>query len=213
MVDNWSEMRRNFEAYADFYTNIVKAFVGKRNFKKRLQTMAEGAEIATVSDEALALIGVENGRRVWDDVFQLSEGKIRKIHNDETYPPEWRSDILPQYTRASKDDPSVERNTENKCWNEAGIARFNELRQLVKADCLTYPDFKIKWLRHARDNMKKTDGINVEKDASSKIIEADDDLHKGAATHPVLNEAKQQEGVASGDETDEEDEGDEAELE
>jgi hypothetical protein len=63
--------------------------------------------------------------------------------------------------------------------------------------------------------MKKTDGINMEEDASSKIkiIKADDDLHEGAATHPVLNEAKQQEGVASGDETDEEDERDEAELE
>jgi hypothetical protein len=213
MMDNWSEMRRNFEAYADFYTYIVKAIVGKRNFKKRLRTMAKGAEVVTISDEALALIGVENGRRVWDDFFHLSEGKIRQIRNDETYLPEWRSDILPQYTRASKDDPSVERNTENKCWNEAGIVKFNKLRQLVKADRLTYPDFKIKWLCHTRDNMKKTDGINVEEDASSKIIEADDDLHEGAATYPVLKEAKQQEGVASGDETDEEDEGDGAELE
>jgi hypothetical protein len=62
--------------------------------------------------------------------------------------------------------------------------------------------------------MKKTDGINVEEDASSKIVEANDDLHEGTATHPVLNEAKQQEGVASGDDTEEqEDEGDEAELE
>jgi hypothetical protein len=55
-------MRRNFEAYAGFYTYIVKAIVGKRNFKKRLRTMAEGTQIVTVSDEALALIGVENDR-------------------------------------------------------------------------------------------------------------------------------------------------------
>jgi hypothetical protein len=198
--------------------------------------MAEGTEIATVSDEALALIGVENGRRVWDDVFHLLDGKIRQIHNDETYPPEWISDILPQYTicqirndetylpewisdilpqytRASKDDPAVERNTENKCWNEAGIVRFNELCQLVKADRAIYPEFKIKWLRHARDNMKKADGINVEEDASNKIVEADDDFNEGAATHPVLNEAKQQQGIESGDKTDEEEEGEEAELE
>jgi hypothetical protein len=43
--------------------------------------------------------------------------------------------------------------------------------------------------------MKKTDGINVEEDASSKIVEADDDFGEGAATQPVLNEAKQQQGV------------------
>jgi hypothetical protein len=56
-MDNWLEMRRRFEAYTDFYTYIVKAIVGKRNFKKRLRTMAEGAEIVTVSDEALASWG------------------------------------------------------------------------------------------------------------------------------------------------------------
>jgi hypothetical protein len=81
-MDNWSEMRRKFEAYADFFTCIVNAIVGKRNFKKRLRTMAEGAEIVTVSDKALALISVENGRQVWDDVFQLSEGEIPQICND-----------------------------------------------------------------------------------------------------------------------------------
>jgi hypothetical protein len=104
-MDDWSEMRHNFGAYADFYTYIVKAIVGKRNFKKRLRNMAEGTEIVTVSDEALALIGVENGRRVWDDKFLRSEGKIRQIRNDETYPKEWETDVLPQYTRTPKTIP------------------------------------------------------------------------------------------------------------
>jgi hypothetical protein len=211
-MDDWSEMRRNFGAYADFYTYIVKTIVGKRNFKKRLRTMAEGTAIVTVSDEALALIGVENGHRVWDDKFLRSEGKIRQIRNDETYPKEWETDVLPQYTRASKDDPSVERNTENKCWNEAGIIRSNELRQLVKTDRTNNPDFKINWLRQAWEAMKKTDGKNVEEDAGSKHVEADDDFHEGAATNPVLNEAKQQEGVASGDDTEEEEEEEETEV-
>jgi hypothetical protein len=85
-MDNWLELRRNFVAYADFYTYLVKAITGERNFKKRLRTMAEGTEIATVSDEALALIGVENGRRVWDDVFHRSGGLIRPIRNIEPYP-------------------------------------------------------------------------------------------------------------------------------
>jgi hypothetical protein len=210
-MDNWLEMRRSFEAYADFYTYIVKAIVGKRNFKKRLRTMAKGAEIVTISDEALAFIGVENGCRVWDDVFHKSKGKIRQVRNDETYPKEWISDILAQYTRASKDNPSVERNTKNKCGNEAGILRFNELLpQLVKADRAAYPEFKIKWLCHAWDNMKKKDGINVEEDVNNKVVEADDDFNKGAATtHPVLNKAKQQEGIESGEDTEEEVEGEE----
>jgi hypothetical protein len=211
-MDDWSEMRRNFGAYADFYTYMVKAIVGKRTFKNRLESMAEGTEIVTVSDEALALIGVENGRRVWDDKLDRSDGKIRQIRKDEIYPLEWETDILPQFTRASKDDPSVERNTENECWNEAGIIRFNELRQLVQKDRTDNPDFKITWLRQAQAAMKKTDGVNVGEDAGSKHVEADDDFQEGAATNPVLNEAKQQEGVAD-DKTDEEEEGEGEETE
>jgi hypothetical protein len=53
--------------------------------------------------------------------------------------------------------------------------------------------------------MKKKDGINVEEDVNNKAIEADDDFNKSAATtHPVLNEAKQQEGIESGEDTEEE---------
>jgi hypothetical protein len=60
--------------------------------------------------------------------------------------------------------------------------------------------------------MKKTDGINVEEDAGSKHVEVDDDFNEGAATNPVLTEARQQEGVASEDETDKEEEGEETEV-
>jgi hypothetical protein len=204
-VDDWSEMRRNFGAYADFYTYMVKAIVGKRTFKNHLESMAEGTEIMTVSDEALALIGVENGRQVWDDKFERLDGKIRQIRKDKIYPPEWKTDILPQFARASKDDPSVERNTENKCWNEAGIIRFNKLRQLVQKDRTDNPEFKINWLRQVRAGMKKTDGLNLGEDAGSEPVEADDDFQEGAATNPVLNEARQQEGVAN-EETEEEEE-------
>jgi hypothetical protein len=212
-MDDWSEMRRNFGAYADFYTYMVKAIVDKRTFKKHLESMAEGTEIAPVPDEALALLGVENGHRVWDDKFERSDGKICQIRKDEIYPPEWETDILPQCTRASKDDPSVERNTKNKCWNEAGIIRFNELRQLVQKDRTDNPDFKINWLRQARAAMKKTDGVNVAEDAGSKHVEADDDFQQGVASNPGLNEARNQEGVAD-EETDEEEgeEGEETEV-
>jgi hypothetical protein len=51
---NWLELRRNYAAYYDFYTYLLSSIVGKWNFKIRLNTMAEGEEIATVSDEAFS---------------------------------------------------------------------------------------------------------------------------------------------------------------
>jgi hypothetical protein len=52
-LDDWLELRRNYEAYDVFYTKFVRAIVGKRPFRSRLRSMTEGDEIATVSDEAL----------------------------------------------------------------------------------------------------------------------------------------------------------------
>jgi hypothetical protein len=63
-MTNWLELRRNFVAYYDFYTNLLPSTVGKRNFKIRLNTMAESEEITTVSDEALALLGIENAHKL-----------------------------------------------------------------------------------------------------------------------------------------------------
>jgi hypothetical protein len=59
-LDDWLELRRNYGAYYVFYTKFVRAIVGKRPFRSRLHSMAEGDEIASVSEEALTLLGFEN---------------------------------------------------------------------------------------------------------------------------------------------------------
>jgi hypothetical protein len=97
-MTNWLELRHNYVAYYDFYTYLLPSTVGKRNFKIRLNTMAEGEEVATVSDEALALLGIENGHKLWDDIWAKSAGKVRVIRKDETYPEEWNSTVCPQYS-------------------------------------------------------------------------------------------------------------------
>lgn len=194
-MDEWLDLRRNFEAYSDFYTYMIKAIVGKRNFKKRLLNIAEGAEIATISDEALALVAIENCREVWDDVYKRSDGLIRQIGKDETGPPEWKSDFLPLYTRASKDDPSSDQNSERKSWSEAGIVRFNELHALIKADRDDHPNFKLDWLRQARAAIKDSEGTTL--DPAIKTVEAVDDFQvEGETAETALNDAANQEGVA-----------------
>jgi hypothetical protein len=40
-MDNWLELRRNYAANYDFYKYLLPSVVGKRNFKIRLNTMAE----------------------------------------------------------------------------------------------------------------------------------------------------------------------------
>jgi hypothetical protein len=108
--------------------------VGKRNFKIRLNNMAEGEEITTISDEALALLGIENGHKLWDDIWAKSAGKVRVIRKDEPYPEEWNLTVFPEYTWTSKADPAIDKHTEDKRWTQAGICRFNSLRQAIIAN-------------------------------------------------------------------------------
>jgi hypothetical protein len=75
-------MKRNYAAYFVFYTQFVRATVGKHPFRQRLRSMAVGDEIATVSDEALTLLGIENSYEMWNDIYKISDGEICSVHND-----------------------------------------------------------------------------------------------------------------------------------
>lgn len=196
-MTNWLELRRNFAAYYDFYTYLLPSIVGKRNFKIRLNTMAEGEEIATVSDEALALLGIENGHKLWDDIWTKSNGKVRVIRRDEDYPEAWNSTVLPEYTRTSKADPSIDRHTEDKRWTQAGISRFNALHEAIVADRQAYPDFKVRWLRQARTEINGKVNRDIDDDDEEDIVDANDDLFASIAPpQRQLTNAAQRHGTA-----------------
>jgi hypothetical protein len=189
---NWLELRRNYTAYYDFYTYLLSSTVGKRNFKIRLNTMAEGKEIATVSNEALALLGIENGHKLWDGIWVKSAGKVRVIRKDEPYPEEWNSTVCPQYTQTSKADPAIDKHTEDKRWTQVGIYRFNALRQAIIANRQAYPGFKVRWLRQARTEIKGLVDPDVDDEDEDNVVDAYDNLFDSIApsqTH--LTAAKQ----------------------
>jgi hypothetical protein len=159
--------------------------------------MAVGDEIATFSDEALTLLGIENSYEMWNDVYKKSEGEICPVHNDETVPEHWKSSILPKYTRTSKSDPANQRNTKDKRWSSEGILRFNDLRQVVIKDRADHPDFKITWLNQVRAEMKGSLDPDVDDVDDLAQVEADAGLFpETAAAQPVLNSAKQKLGVS-----------------
>jgi hypothetical protein len=198
-MTNWLELRRNYVAYYNFYTYLLPSTVGKRNFKIRLNTMAKGEEIATVSDEALALLGIENGHKLWDDVWTKSAGKVRVIRRDEPYPNEWISTVCPQYTRTSRADPTIDKHTEDKRWTQAGICRFNALRQAIIANRQAYPGFKVRWLRQARKEIKGLVDPDVDDADEDNIVDADDDLFDSIAPSPTqLTAARQIHGTMDG---------------
>ena len=204
--DAFLEMRRNFDAYSIFFSKFVPCIVGKRRFRSLLKVITDEDEIATPSDEALALLTLENSGCRWDKIFENSEGKIRKFSKNETIPPDWMVDVPPpEYTKTSKDDPDSERNTEEKAWSNAGIIRFNQLRHEVIEDRKLYPNFKIDWLKQVRAAKSGTRQAHNVVD-SDECPDADDDLFSDTKVAAVETKAKNTTGVDSDTEEEHEDE-------
>ena len=87
-VDN---MRDENGHYFEFFNVFVRQVVSKKEFDASCLTWKKGDkdnDIATISDEALALLCFENQFEVWQDVWQKSNGEIRPIPKNEPYPQE-----------------------------------------------------------------------------------------------------------------------------
>ena len=65
-------MRKNTKAYEDFYTNFLPCMVGRRKFNKLVVKGKSAAPSATISDEAMTLLGLENSIETWSGLFKNS---------------------------------------------------------------------------------------------------------------------------------------------
>jgi hypothetical protein len=104
--------RLNKEIYTWFYDHVLSHVSGRKNWKKFEWTLL-GTKMATVSDEAMALLLLDNSWKRWKD---KAEGKSKD---------EWEA---PKYTLTEKGS-----NTTKK-WSAKGMERYNELYEDIKVE-------------------------------------------------------------------------------
>jgi hypothetical protein len=75
-LDDFLEMQRNYAAYSVFYSTFVPTIVGRQLMKKLVADENTFKELSTISDEALALLGLENGVGRWDNIFTKCKGDV-----------------------------------------------------------------------------------------------------------------------------------------
>jgi hypothetical protein len=189
-MENFLELRRNHAAYAVFYSTYLPAIVGKQSFKKRVTNLEKDKEIATVSDEALALLGLENGEERWADVYTKSDGEIRPVRKDEEYPEEWISTVPTKYTIPTKTDPNNDKEGNDKRWSTGGIIRFNQLHQQVVKDRAEHPGFLAKWLAAERENSGSDSAIADSAVDNPNMVDAIDDFDATPSKMPARAHTK-----------------------
>jgi hypothetical protein len=170
-LDDFLEMRRNTAAYTVFYSTFLPVVVGRLLMKKLVADKDTVEEVATISDEALTLLGLENYGAYWDDIFTRCKGDVRPYGKGQEMPEEHKSTVPTKYT--SNPDANSDKEGSNKVWSVDGIQRFNLLRQGVIQDRAAHPEFLPKWLAHERGRMDADPAAS--NPVQEKIIDAEDD--------------------------------------
>ena len=122
------------------FKTFVPCVIGRKKFKmKSSEQLKRDADICTVSDEAFALLILENQYDRWSDIFEQRKLNATEITIRSERPKQkWESDVSPKYTDGGiiyKDG----RKMTHKGWREAGIERFNTICKKVAADCKDNP--------------------------------------------------------------------------
>lgn len=137
--------------HALFMDRFVKLVVSVRVWNMRLKSPFESInELCTVSDEAFALLALENGWETWVDTLRLAGGKFqrqKKTEKGEKRPvPE--SPIPLKYTTHKSNNK-----TNFHQWTNAGVEKFNEYYDLVKHRRELHEEVDQEWLeQQTKDN-------------------------------------------------------------
>jgi hypothetical protein len=137
--------RQNPKAYYLLFDHLLETVVSKRAWQSRLEKqLLSMNELCTTSDEAFALLVIENCWDNWLDTFVLHGGDFiqqkRKRKGEESTEDEIRSSKMFKYTTVSDNNKNY-----NK-WTPRGVQRFNELYRHVKSKRERYRAVDRMWL-------------------------------------------------------------------
>ena len=143
------ELRSNEELYVQVMNQFVAYVVLKLEWNERLRSplVKSMGQLATISDEALALLILENNYDRWMDILKKNRWRApQKERGASASDKRILSHVRPKYTHGGNFYQSLEKSTvknaeatrsaatEKKGWTDEGVKRFNELRQQVVRD-------------------------------------------------------------------------------
>jgi hypothetical protein len=155
-MQEFEEGRKNEDAYMIFFDHFLPCVVRKTVFEERLKESIGEEELCTVSDEAFALVLLENSYDRWVDIFKKGNHKAKSEYRSfvegDVQKKTWVSDVPTKYTRGGlvltekakldlekHDKAEVEKHPDKKeivlkGWTQFGVDRYNVLFKHVEKD-------------------------------------------------------------------------------
>ena len=128
-------MRDNKKAFTQLCDNILPCVVGKNVWDKLVdQTIV--SKIATATDEAWALLVMENSWDLWKQMADAPDGRVEEKERMET-----------KWTQAGNSA------RKNEGWGDKGIPRFNKLMRTIGPDRVRNSAVEIDYLKHKMETL------------------------------------------------------------
>jgi hypothetical protein len=183
-LDAFLEGRKNEGACTVFFDHFVPCATKKTTWDRRLaktKTNNESSKreiLCSVSDEAFALLLLENSFERWLDIFSSHKGPVMQRRGVKQRG--FQSDVATMYTRGGIKYERTDVTQSVKGWSDEGIARFNALFDHVKKDRAENPEFEREWLE-SRHRALAENGATPKKrkrqptQARSELFESDNE--------------------------------------
>jgi hypothetical protein len=120
--------RDNLDDFTEFCDYFLSCVVGRSNYKMNMTRMPI-TKLSTSSDEAFAILCVENNMEMWEHEAAASTVKKGDQDNEQDNELEVKKPPHPKYTR-NADKPT---GGKYHGWSGEGISRFNEIHRIVQS--------------------------------------------------------------------------------
>ena len=134
--------------------------MGPELYRQRIKDTTE-SDLCTASDEAFALLLLENSYARWENIYDNNGGIPPQRRGD--IKRTFDSDIEAKYTRGGIRLSSDKESQKRKGWTPEGIKRFNVLFARVKRDRTKRPQFNKKLIKQLREGQQQRVGSNKRK--------------------------------------------------
>ena len=196
--------RRNAKMYKVFFDNFLPCVIKKSVFDHQVAVATNDRTLCTVSDEAFALLLLENSFDRWQDIYRLQKGEVTPKRGQKRR--EFESDVPTRYTKGGIVYDKTVKNNDPKGWSAEGILRYNELYAMVKEDRKTNRSFTTNWLVKKKEN--QLDAVQTRKrkrpqqQARIELLDSEDDGSGNESASANINGANGTDNESSDDEKD-----------
>jgi len=170
-MGDFLRLRKKPHSYLVFYRFFIKCVTKKTRYDKNVETARTYNDICTVSDEAFALLLLENSWDKWSDLYERDPMSLVPRRGGRGLV-SVASPIMTKYTKGGYKLVDTENGAtavptsfgSSKGWSTEGMRRYNQLFDLIEADRTAHPEF----LDVVLDDLKSTKMAKKKKKTEAK---------------------------------------------